>query len=402
MQTPTDMDLLRAYAAGTLDASRRAALEARLRAEPDLAALLEAWREVAAAPAEDVPACEVPFEALRLDPADVDAEHGAPVGASRRLWTRPAFAIAACALLAVGGAALWATSRGTGGGEPPAMPADVGPVRLAAIPKDPVEVPVLPAVPAVLADYRPANDRGLVFAPDLAAARGMARATSRPMLAFVYHPTCPLCVEYQKGPFTDPAVREAAQPFVLAKVNVMEAERGMQQALESAGWPAFLLYRVDESGETKIHAFGDYHEAKELAGLLTDAAKKSATSSKPAPLPWDAVNALARDLAAADAEADPAKRTAEWTRISRADPSGGIGAVARSRLAKQKEAARVALRAAQDAAGQGDLRAAAVALDAALPTFAGTPYETDLRHVHDRLARDSAFPEIVFAPEAPQ
>ncbi len=391
MQTHTDIDRIRAWVEGTLPEAEVASLRARLAADPELAAFAAAYRTVVAATAGEgpAPACPLRFEDLHLD---------APP--ARPWWARPAAAIAASVLLAAGAGLFLALREGkSGSGIEPVS--DSGPVALATIPLSPVTVPVLPAVPELLSTYRPADETSLRFVEgDLAVARTMARTASRPLLMFVHHPTCPTCLEYAKGPFLDPAVREAAAPFVLAKASVLDVPASLYED-EKVGWPIFLLFTVDEAGERRVHAFGDYHEAKELAALLTQAAAKSAPAVAGKPLDWDATNRLAAELLAAEKATDAAAQAAAYAKVSSADPAGGLGAVARARIAKQRESARLALEAAREIATRGGAHGAVDAvraLDDALPRFAGTPYEGDLRRVRDRLARDGKFPDLLALP----
>jgi hypothetical protein len=105
--SPEDEADLAALADGRLDPSRRSALEARLAAEPELAAAFERQRVAVAAIARAVEGTSAPL-ALRARIERLEAEsrrRGRPGRARRRVparrlrWMIPAFAAAAAALL---------------------------------------------------------------------------------------------------------------------------------------------------------------------------------------------------------------------------------------------------------------------------------------------------------------
>jgi hypothetical protein len=396
----TDLDLVRAYADGTLPAPAREAFARRLATEPDLAETLAAYAGAREWPDAPVPACEVDFGRLRLGDAPGTEAVPAPRSAAPRGMRLVPLA-AAAAVLVAGAAAL-------GLGLVPAPESGPGTLALRAIPLDPLP-PVAAAdpVPSALGDYRPSDKRGLRLLSDLDEARAVARASRRPIVAFVFHPECPDCVHMrEKGPFRDPSVAAEADPFVLVGLDVTRELSTEVQALIEVGprvpWPFFLV--LDAEG-VRVGGFGGDHDADALARALHQAAGSLPSALRAASLPWDAMHRRHDELAAAEGERDAAKRFAALRRLASEDGDGPVGRRARALLgAAELAAQRALLRAGEVAAREGAARAADE-LDAALAAAAASPATAfepaardDLVRLRDRLRRGGGFPRL----EAPR
>ncbi|MCC7137946.1 MAG: hypothetical protein IT460_05900 [Planctomycetes bacterium] len=369
---PLDLDLVAAYARGHLDRAARATFERRLAAEPDLADALRAY--VATDDGGPVPPPRTTFSDLRLDDASL---------AARR---RPVLVLAAAAalLLAVGAAVLLRTHE-------LALPSEDGPVALLAIPAAPTADarPVAPLPPA-LADYEPTGATGLRFLPSLAAGRAVARATGRRLVVFVFHPTCPYCVELDKTTFRDASVAASAAPFVFARQDVTHLEEPALVEGLDVDWPYFLVEGPDGA---RVGAFGGPLAADAFADRL-GAVPAMPLSAGRVPLAWAAAHEVARRLAAADAAATPAARAADLARAASLAAGSPLAAEVAARADADADAARRALDEAASLAAARGPDAALAALDAALVRFTGTAWADDLARVRARLAADRRFPAL--------
>jgi hypothetical protein len=344
----SNLERIRAYVDGTLPQAERAAFEADLARDRELAEMTEAYGYVVRATADDAPVPATAFEDLPLTP--------------RRTWRRPVLAAAAVLLIAAGAAIFWPRDK--------TEPAP-GYVRLASIPLREVDVPPQPpALPEGLADHRTAGDDGLIWIRDLERGQAIARAAGRPVLLFIDHPTCPICAKFEAGPFRDENVEQAAAAFVLVRASWNTAPKQFVEN-PNLGWPIFVL--LDHEGK-RIDGFKSYKSAPELARWLTSAREAATGFRYPE---WDEVRRLARLLASDTYEA--------LDEVAHADPDGELGDVARWRLANLAADARAALLAA---------RAAPKLLDEAIGKFQGTPYAADLEAVRSYVAKHGKFPEL--------
>ncbi|MBP7276244.1 MAG: hypothetical protein KBA51_08590, partial [Kiritimatiellae bacterium] len=373
MSARTDLDRLYDLAAGRLADDERAALEARLASEPELAAVWADLDAVLRAGEEPVPPCDVPFERLVLTDA--------PPRATWRAWFP--LAAAAAGLLALG---VWSFSGDARPGRPQ------GPVRLETVAMASADLPVAAdgafagvGLPAAALGYAPAGPRGLRFLDRLADGQRLAAASGRPLVVFLFEPSCPLCKELEATTFRDPGLTSAADPFVLARVR---ASREGAALLEShaIGWPVFVLYGVDGREVSTFAGTPD-------VATLRDALAKVA-GPELAPVPWATVRATARALREAEIARDAHERDGALDRAKALATDPPLAAaVAAAAQAASAPAAR-ALREARALATSGSVDAAVARLDAALAVERGGRFERDLAAVRARLSTERAFPAL--------
>jgi len=390
MDRRTLIDEMHAMAEGSLPPEDEARLRSQCEADPDLKQLLEQVLEVhlltEVADAEP-PACLLTFEDLS----------GAFV--TPRTWRtvlRPvARAAAAVLVLAVGVYFLADVLTGR-----PVRPIGGEAGRtlvLSAIPLDRAEEPgagvatdVVSEVSAVLADYRPVKDEEILWIDSFETAAAMARFSSRPVLLFLHHPTCPACRQMRDNTFTHEEVLSRIDRFIPAMISVLDLDPSLRPLLKE-GWPWFGV--VDAQAKT-ILSFPGLHGPGEFSAQLTEAE----TLTPRVVFEWDDIHRLAgraRDAQEAEQENRYGTAFREWNLLA-ADPDGGpfsrigeagarrIGIRARDALLGARELARTE---------NGATAAVDVLLNAA-ERFSGTPYASDLSLVRDRLIRDGRFPQI--------
>jgi hypothetical protein len=364
---------------GRLDATETARLRSLINADPVLSSKFEAYSAVHAATAAyaPAPATSVTFE--RLDAARRTAR-------VRRL--RPWMAAAAALLLVAAGLA--AHQHFT----PPT-------VVLRAIPLHAPEIPAAgaEAVPALLADWRPVADGKLRWLPTIDEGRAVARVTGRPLLLWIYHPTCPICMEWDRTSFRDPEVLSGADDFVPVRVNAMKAPRELQELF--AGdfehkWP--YLAALGEDG-TKLLEFPGAASATPEA--VRDNLKKAlAARGEHAPSPsWADTNAACSATARGEqafAAGDLGAAWREFDGVRGLHVPQALSATARRRLVEIERSASEALSAAMRIAATDEMAGARSLSDAA-ERFRGTPYGTDLAEVEQELRATGRLPVLVEA-----
>jgi len=375
MSDPSAFDEFRDLLDGRLDPAAAARLRARLAADKALAAEFAAFSDVHAftAPAAcaAVPASGVSMEAL-------DAARRA----SRVRRMRPWMAIAASLFLVAAGAAAFRHFN------PPQ-----GTVTLRAISlTHTLAATAAPQrFPAVLADYRPVRDGALRWIPTLDEGRAIARATGRPILLWIYHPSCPVCVEWDRGSFRESDLVADVAQFVPVKVNVMTATRELEPFL-TKGWP--YLGALSADGKQVLDFAGE-QSAAELRAHLEKALAAQADCG--AALPWSDVNEAAAALARGEKAlegGDVAGAYREFAAVASRDVRGSFGAAARARVGEIAADAANALRESQKRA-ETDEAAGARSLSEAAERFRGTPYGLDLAEVEQELRATGRFPVLV-------
>ncbi|MBL9085717.1 MAG: thioredoxin family protein [Planctomycetia bacterium] len=379
MSERTDLDRLYDLAAGRLDDAERAALEERLAAEPELAAVWSDLDAVLRAGEEPVPPCDVPFERLTLTDAPTPAS-----------WRRGIPLAAAAAVLLVAG--VWSFSRAARPVRPEGPVCPEAPVRLEAIAMAAGDLPAAAdgafagvGLPAAALGYAPAGPRGLRFLDGLAEGRQLAAASGRPLVVFLFEPSCPLCQQLAATTFRDPGLAAAADPFVLARVRA-SGEGAELFKTHAVGWPVFVLYGVDGQ---EVATFGGAPDVAKLRDALVKVAGPDL-----APVPWPTVRATARALRVAEIARDAHERDDALERARTLAVDAPLAAaVAAATRAASAPAAR-ALREARDLAASGALDAARARLDAALVVERGGRFERELAAVRARLVADGAFPAL--------
>ena len=141
-----------------------------------------------------------------------------------------------------------------------------------------------------------------MWAGDADEAVDVARAAGRPVLVFVNHPYCPLCRQYEAGPFRDGAVARAADGFVLLKVGLENVPPWVARDLPR-GWPILAVF---EPGGKRLAGLTGYQAARRLAPWLEHVAGELRDRFESPS--WAELRAAARQLARA-AETDDAAET---------------------------------------------------------------------------------------------
>jgi len=381
-------DELKALASGTLSSEEEACLRKRCEKDQELRRQLEDYLEAHAAtePLPDAPPCRVTFDEVES------------ALASRRVWREVlhrSWRIAAAVLVLVGGALLmsqWfaAGDGGDGSGR------GAGPLVLASIPFSAIELPESRTkLPTALADYRPTRKGEVQWIDSFAGARTVARLSSRPVLLFRHHPTCPACRSMKKDVFGDPAVQKQLTRFVPAMSDVMK-ELPELTGDKTRGWPWFGV--VDADGGIVL-SFPGVRNAAAFAEQLALAADLIG----PAVMSWERLNDLARlleDARAAEEEGRLGVAHASYAALAAEADAGVFATEALTGARRMAQSARRALVQARSLAGSPPgVPAALASLKQSEVTFAGSPLATDLTAVRSRLEQDGAFPEIRPATE---
>ena len=379
MSGRSDFDDFRDLLDGRLDAAETARLRSLINADPVLASAFDAYAAVHAATSTGplAPASSVTFE--RLDAARRTAR-------LRRL--RPWIASAAALLLVAAGLA--AHRHFT----PPT-------VTLRAIPLHAPQVPAAAgaAVPALLADWRPVADGKVRWLPTLDEGRAVAGATDRPILLWIYHPSCPICIEWDRTSFRDPEVLTGATDFVPVRVNAMTAPPELQKLFEGdfeTKWP--YLAALGPDGATLL-AFPGAQSATPRA--VRENLKKAIETrgAHAAPPSWADVNAACSGTARGEeafGKGDFAAAWREFEGVRSLHVPESLTAAARRRLIEIEKSASDALAAAMKLAAT-DEGAGARSLSDAVERFRGTPYGTDLAEVEQELRATGRLPVLVEA-----
>lgn len=297
----------------------------------EAAELLEGYRAVDAVLRDAETAAEAAAGPCRVRFEDVEARiaHDAPRSGSKRAtthasfrtWTRP---LAAAVLLAgaIAGAALVARRL------PESEPPSVVPVAAPADPTqedDPAAVAAALRVAGAIAET---PDETPLWFSDLAVARDAARATGRPLLLFVQHPTCPICEELEAGPLRDDGVRSRLGSFVAVRVGAFDA---IDDPILDRDWPCLWAFTPDG---TEIAGLPAPCTAAEIRDLLDRArARSPATRDGPS---WKRLREIASRLARADAAHEEGLADVErdlLREVATMPDGGAFAAAARRRLA---------------------------------------------------------------------
>ena len=359
--TPTD--LARLAAEGRLDPEDQRRLVEACADDEELAAFVLAFRDVHA------------LTGLAAAAAAASARR-----ARAKHRTRVAVAAAAAFLaLAVVGLGLRFLSR-------------TPEVSLASIPlSEPPAVvrtqpPLEETTTAALAGWTPEPAGGTQWLTSLADAQAIAAATHRPVLLYVYHPTCPWCATMNRVTWPDARVSELTADVVPVKVNVEETTEEFQEQMK--GWPWIVL--EDPDGRI-LREFPGFREAEDMSSELKSGLESAHLETA---LPWPEARRLASALAAArDAEERGRLGEASSLYASLLSAPGAFAEEAREGERRIAESARRALLQAQRLAVTSPGEALA-RLDEAAETFRGTPHAADLERVREAIARTGRFPHL--------
>lgn len=379
-----DLDRVRELLEGTLPPDEREALLARVAADPELAELVQAYRDVdvALGPiSTDGSACRVTFD-------DLERRMPASAGGSRLRdsWGRRGpWAVAAVLLLALG----WVGMRAmrTAGDDATVHLEAIAAPTVAPSPDRGAEAAL--ACAEELADHVPLRDGEVGWIPSLAQGRAVARVTGRPVLLYIHHPICPICEELEAGPLRDPDVRERIARF--AAVKVRASFEDMDPDLDR-DWPYFAVLSPEGIvlDERTVPA-----STAEFTAFLDDQIARRVPASV---APWDHVRELAwrlREAMRLDRGRDLARSEPLLGALASDPDAGPFASAARELLARRARDAYERLRDAAVAyAALADPQAAVLRLDAAIAEMSGTPYARDLAAVRDALVRTGRFPRL--------
>ena len=265
-------------------------------------------------------------------------------------------------------------------------------VALASIPlsKPPAIVrtqpPLQETTTAALAGWSPEPAGGTQWLTSIEDAQAIAAATHRPVLLFVYHPTCPWCAAMNRVTWPDARVSELTAEAVPVKVNVMETTDEFQEQM--TGWPFIAL---EEPGGEILRAFPGFREAEDMSAELKSGLEAAHLETA---LPWPEARRLAAALASGR-EAEEQGRLGEASSIyaSLHDAPAAFAEEAKEGERRIAELARRALLQAQRTAVR-DPAGALTRLDEAAEAFRGTPHERDLERVREAVARTGRFPRL--------
>ena len=376
------LETVRALAEGRLEPDATAALLLRAAADPEDAALVAAFREVHAVTAvlddraaPEPPPCRVSFD-------DVEERIGArPTGVVHSWWGRAAAAV----LLGAVALGAWTIGR------PPATVT----VRLTAVPlghiadSDPRAGAALAAA-APLADYQPLRDGEPQWLASLDQGRAVARATGRPVLLFIHHPTCPMCLDLKGETFQDADVQARLAEFVPVMLNVLELPEALQPLLQR-GWP--YLGALNADGE-ELRAFPGASKPEPFAERLDEALADVGAHETVAGGRARALAARLRDAVSAGDSGDLVRECRELEALRVDDADGAFGGAAVARLGQRGTEVASALRRAA-----ASPEVAEAALREVSERFRGTPWAADVAHVREALRETGRFPRLESRPD---
>jgi hypothetical protein len=358
------VERLRDYAEDRLSPSERQAFEAEMARDPELAGLVEAY--ALSAEREPIPASTTTVDDLRLDE---------PRG--RVLFLRVG-AVAALLLIALAVFLL-------------AQPRDSEAVTLSAIPLKLTgggEPPT--GWPALLSLYEPTGAEGLEWLRDIEGARELARFVERPMLVFIDYPGCPACEAYEKGPFRDETVGEAAQDLVLVRLSWSKAPPNWREN-PGLGWPIFHLVDADLQ---ELNGFKGYKKAPELNRWLRTAMEVVREKGIFGFPDWLRMRRLARRLFEAGSTDEPMEKLTIWGEVESEDEDGPFGRAARHDITGMERQARIELTEARKKMREGREADAKRTLTDTIDALRGTPYAADLEQVLAHIETHGEFPEL--------
>ncbi len=368
-----DLETMRSYVDGTLPDEDRAAWEAQLATDPELARAVETYRLIVRA--TDVPA---PKRSAPL----TFSRKGEPVW-RRRLVTG---AVAAALLLAAS-FALWPQPKAADSRDIAAVPIAPKSVSLQAIPLGPIQPLDIPSWPRALASFTPPRgDVPLAWQNDLAEAEAWARASNRPLLVFLHHEQCPLCRQYERGPFRQREVIAAAQDFVMLKLTHDAVPAWIAETVPE-GWPVLAVY---EPRGRILAGLTGVKQAPRLAQWLQRGARAWQKAGHQPPPSWDALQKAAQKMEQAAQADDPAVQLALWKSVETDGPDGVLRDAARAQRVSVEASIQAELFAVRD----GPLAHAAAALAQLAQAWRGTAYADDLARIRRHVERHGVFPEL--------
>ena len=386
----TLMDRIRALVEGTLSAGEAESVRHEIESEPDGPELIEAYRLVQEL---TVPAM---LESVETGvPVDVARILPPPVPMRARLRWAAVLLVALGAGIAIG---VVLRSDPSGSGRVSFVaPGEAGgaiPIRSLAFDDPPVPV-APPSVPVALAEYRSVRDGAVVWLDDVAAARRIAELTSRPILWFIHHPSCPICVRFESGPLHDPDLLRRIEALVPVRIDVTRVPPNLAAAVEKRLAPRRWPYLAVEDAEGRMLAAVEAAQASVdvISGQIDTGLR--AVPDLENRIDWERANRAARHLLGG-VWAFESGRLGDADRAfhdARRDGVGPLVEAAQRGIEAVRSAAHVrfdVIRRAADA----DPSAAVAELAKAVADFHGTRYAEELEAVRRRLAATGRFPSL--------
>jgi hypothetical protein len=256
-----------------------------------------------------------------------------------------------------------------------------------------------PAIPAMLASYRPVADGGIQWVRDLSQANELASATGRPLLLYMRFKTCAKAERVEATVLSDERILALANECVPCVIEIDTLAEDQRLAILEKGYPYFELRGADGAvfvnltseldGEPALWAFGE---------KLRDGIEQRCST---ATLPWE----LSRDLATLFARARVAESEQDMERARRfyeelvvaGGACGSFSGAGQRGIQRIALVARDALLDARALADGGNAAAAVAVLAEALQRFEGTPHAVEIARVLDALRRSGSFPPIAWA-----
>jgi hypothetical protein len=236
------------------------------------------------------------------------------------------------------------------------------------------------------------DEDGIRWIESFDTARAVARLSSRPVLLFIYHPTCPWCLQLRDETFTDPGVRAALEDFVPTRLNVMRLDERFRPLIQKKdSWP--WLGTVDANGDVLL-SFPGLQGPGDLRAKMTESSRRVG----PVVASWKRVNDVAARLApAVEAEeaGHPAEAWALYGALAGDETAGPFAEAARRGRQRIAQSALQALLTAREiSTTEGGVASARAVLEEARRQLAGTPLAEDLAAVLESLTRTGRFPAL--------
>ncbi len=373
----SDLEALRAWAAGELPEAERAPFERRLIDDPELGALADAWSDVvrvtdAALAAEaSAPTSRTRFEDIerRLDAEESPFVHAFP----RR--------VAAAVLIGlVAGGGLLASIAGG--------PAPRPVVTLESIPRVADAPPMNPATDALVArllDYQPIADGSIAWIDTIEEGRAIADASGRLLLLWGIHPTCPFCKRMRETTLLEADVHDALESYVPAQIDVMRSNRYATLNPMERGFPIFEVVTADLD---VLHTFFSYQSEEDF---IRELQRGLAERGDAQVLDWDRLPEVAGVLGEARALEREGRLGAALARYQALVDLGGGHSLSRAGERGVRRLAAVANRYLELAESNAD---PARVLAGAAAEFRGSAYAADFERVAAAARAADAFPRI--------
>ena len=388
-----DLDVLRSWVEGRLDAASGARVEAWIALDPDRARRAAQMRDVWTATAAGLGSASTTlrFEDLPLTAGEtrVDAPSRpveSPSIAERR---RRRVAAAAMVLVLGAGALAWSVWNRLGPARRHPTVVQLATIPLpatnATLPADPLASPA--RVPEALASWTPVEDGRIRWLDSPADAAAISAATGRPVFVYGFIESCPICQGFAAHEFRDADVLAWVDRTVPLAIDLMKLDEAEMEAIMSRRYP--LLELQDPQGHV-LRTFGGTFGEVDMPTEFENSVKDVSVPD------WRAMRAGAASLwqaRAAEAKSDwrgAVELYEPWSRRDdlrawSSDAKEGLGRIG-AHLGRTLKDVRERARA--------DETGAMAALQIEVARFQGTRFEPDLRAVLSEWRGTGTFPAL--------